>query len=174
MWCHRNTVHAWSCMPTCLTITLPQATSEVNRSSCGIAGLTDDLWHTGYKLNEDMRPTFISRPMACTILRAGKSINFLRSVHALLVTCLYCMFPAMLQAVQLSACIAHHLPVLYVPCHATGCAAGFSRYIHKCRSAAAVSVSCTFSTLPCTASCKLACAFQRGGWQACRPHHAVC
>ena len=43
-----------------------------------VAGLPDDLWRSGYRLNEDMRPNFISRPMASTILRAGKSINFLR------------------------------------------------------------------------------------------------
>ncbi|KAL3160087.1 hypothetical protein ABBQ32_010867 [Trebouxia sp. C0010 RCD-2024] len=41
-------------------------------------GSTDDLWRTGYRLNEGMRPTFITQQMACTILRAGKSINFLR------------------------------------------------------------------------------------------------
>lgn len=41
-------------------------------------GLSDDLWRSGYRLNEDMRPTFISKKMASTILRAGKSINFLR------------------------------------------------------------------------------------------------
>ncbi len=42
------------------------------------AGLSDDLWRNGYRLNEDMRPSFISKQMAGTILRAGKSINFLR------------------------------------------------------------------------------------------------
>lgn len=56
------------------------------RSSCDRAGSTADLWHTGYRLNEDMRPTFITRQLACTILRAGKSINFLRPVYALLMT----------------------------------------------------------------------------------------
>ena len=48
------------------------------------AGPSDDLWRTGYRLNEDMRPTFITRQMACTILRAGKSINFLRYTGTLL------------------------------------------------------------------------------------------
>ena len=42
------------------------------------AGLSDDLWRNGYRLNEEMRPSFISKQMAGTILRAGKSINFLR------------------------------------------------------------------------------------------------
>ncbi len=42
------------------------------------AGLSDDLWRNGYRLNEEMRPSFISKQIAGTILRAGKSINFLR------------------------------------------------------------------------------------------------
>lgn len=42
------------------------------------AGLSDDLWRNGYRLNDNMRPSFISKQMAGTILRAGKSINFLR------------------------------------------------------------------------------------------------
>ena len=82
MWCRSITALAMSFLCSCHIITLPQAT--IKASSCSTAGLTNDLWHTGYKLNEDMRPNFISRQMACTILRAGKSINFLRSVHAFL------------------------------------------------------------------------------------------
>ena len=67
------------------------------------AGLADDLWRSGYRLNEDMRPTFISKKMASTILRAGKSINFLRCatlssklpgslevLRAAYINCVYC------------------------------------------------------------------------------------
>lgn len=38
-----------------------------------------DLWRTGYTLNEAMLPGFVSPTLAQKILRAGKSINFLRS-----------------------------------------------------------------------------------------------
>eukprot|EP00850_Spirogloea_muscicola_P019099 SM000183S03993 [mRNA] locus=s183:284396:289670:- [translate_table: standard] len=36
------------------------------------------LWSSGFRLNEAMLPTFISRSMALKILRCGKSINFLK------------------------------------------------------------------------------------------------
>lgn len=38
-----------------------------------------DLWRTGYTINQNMLPDFVSPTLAQTILRAGKSINFLRS-----------------------------------------------------------------------------------------------
>lgn len=37
-----------------------------------------DLWRDAYKLEPAKLPPFISRELAQTILRAGKSINFLR------------------------------------------------------------------------------------------------
>ena len=36
------------------------------------------LWREGYKLEESMRSPFISQDLASRILRAGKSLNFLR------------------------------------------------------------------------------------------------
>lgn len=72
-------------------------------SSCGSVGSTDDLWRTGYRLNEGMRPTFITRQMACTILRAGKSINFLRSFSVFL-TALHVFYHVV---VQIACCLMH-------------------------------------------------------------------
>lgn len=39
---------------------------------------TLDLWREGYEMNEEMLPSFITKTLANKILRAGKSINFLR------------------------------------------------------------------------------------------------
>ena len=36
------------------------------------------LWRDGYRLEESMRSPFISEALASRILRAGKSLNFLR------------------------------------------------------------------------------------------------
>eukprot|EP00879_Flechtneria_rotunda_P027814 GHRR01029816.1.p1 GENE.GHRR01029816.1~~GHRR01029816.1.p1 ORF type:complete len:624 (+),score=227.32 GHRR01029816.1:846-2717(+) len=43
----------------------------------GIAG-TKDLWRDAYRIEPAKQPPFISADLAATILRAGKSINFLR------------------------------------------------------------------------------------------------
>lgn len=39
------------------------------------------LWRDGYRLEESMRSPFISEALASRILRAGKSLNFLRSIR---------------------------------------------------------------------------------------------
>lgn len=36
------------------------------------------LWRDGFRLDEAIRPPFVSPALAQTLLRAGKSLNFLR------------------------------------------------------------------------------------------------
>ena len=42
------------------------------------AGIGGALWRQGYSVEEELRPPFISRAFANKLLRAGKTLNFLR------------------------------------------------------------------------------------------------
>jgi gamma-tubulin complex component 3 len=71
--------------PACEFFVVPCSSSDTSSSSKGLpaasaaaASGSRDLWRDAYRLEPACVPPFINAELAETILRAGKSINFLR------------------------------------------------------------------------------------------------
>jgi gamma-tubulin complex component 3 len=67
--------------PACEFFVVPCNSSDSSSSnglSTAAAGSSRDLWRDAYRLEPACVPPFITAELAETILRAGKSINFLR------------------------------------------------------------------------------------------------
>lgn len=67
----------------------------IPRQSPTLSQPAGNAWHGSYQLRSELLPSFIPRPLANMILRAGKTINFLRE------NC------GDMAWVQESACVAH-------------------------------------------------------------------
>ena len=57
-------------------MTPPERGPQFLKTLC--AGIGGALWRQGYSVEEELRPPFISRALAHKLLRAGKTLNFLR------------------------------------------------------------------------------------------------
>ena len=60
-----------------------QAAAATLRAHAGVGGA---LWRQGYSVEDELRPPMVSRALADKLLRAGKSLNFLRCARPCLHT----------------------------------------------------------------------------------------